>query len=180
MGKKKIFLFIGILILLISVPATILILKQQTVFKLGAQSSDEPTNIQITNLTERTATVVWTTQRATQGMISYGLSPNNLTLVQIENAPAVNHHIILSNLLPENTYFFVIKTADKTFDNNGQPFTFTTKPQETTSPTTAPAPPISEEKLQSAMGTNDPNYDLNKDNIVNTLDLLLLREQKNK
>lgn len=179
MSKRKIFLIIGILILFISVPGAIFVLKQQTVFKLGAQTTDKPENVNVSNITEKTATITWTTQKATQGVISYGLSATNLTLIQPENAPAINHQVTLNNLLPENTYFFVIKISDKTFDNNGQPFTFTTKAKELT-PLSPPASTTSltEEGFQSAMGTSDSTYDLNKDGIVNSLDLLLFRQQQ--
>jgi len=185
MNKRKIFLIIGILILLISVPAAVIVLKGQTIFKLGAQTVNKPENVQVTNITEKTATITWTTSKATQGAISYGLSPSNLTLVQSEISPAINHQVNLTNLLPGNNYFFVIKIADSTFDNNGQPFTFTTKTKEatptpTSTPTPSSPPSLTEEELQSAIGTNNPTYDLNKDGVVNTLDLLLFRQQQNK
>jgi len=186
MSKRKIFLIIGILILLISVPGAIFVLKQQAIFKLGAQTTNKPENVKVSNITEQTATITWTTQKATQGVISYGLSATNLTLVQPESTPAINHQVTLNNLLPENTYFFVIKISDKAFDNSGQPFTFTTKAKELTpSPTSTPPTPalipsLTEEDFQSVMGTSNPTYDLNKDGIVNTFDLLLFRQQQNK
>jgi len=178
MDKRKIFLIIGILILLISVPAAVFVLKQQTIFKLGAQTANKPENVQVTNITEQTATIIWTTQKAIQGLVSYGLSPTNLTLIQPETAPAINHQVNLTGLLPGSSYFFVIKIGDKTFDNNGQPYTFATKPREAP-PTPSPTPmtSLTEEGLEAAMGTNNPVYDLNKDGIVNTLDLLLFRQQ---
>jgi len=197
MSKNKIFLIIGILILIISVPAAIIVLKQQVVFKLGAQTVNKPENIQIVNITEKSATLTWTTSKATQGIVNYGISPTNLTLVQPENSPAINHQVNLTNLLPATTYFFTIKIGNQTFDNNGQPFTFTTKsalpsptitptptpiPKPTINPSPSPSPSssLTEEDFQAAMGTNNPTYDLNKDGIVNTADLLLFRQQQNK
>jgi len=199
MSKNKIFLIIGILILIISVPAAIIVLKQQAVFKLGAQTANKPENIQIINITEKSATITWTTSKATQGVINYGISPTNLTLVQPESSPAINHQVNLADLLSATTYFFTIKIGNQTFDNNGQPFTFTTKPAipPSNSTTLTPAPistskqtpeisptpslsSLTEESFQAAMGTNNPTYDLNKDEIVNTADLLLFRQQQNK
>jgi len=187
--KRKIFLII-IAILIISIPTAVFILKQQTVFKLGAQTINKPENVQITNITEKSATVSWSTQKATQGVINYGISSTNLTLIQTESSPVINHRVNLINLLPATKYFFVIKIADQTFDNGGQPFTFTTKetgasssptpslePNLTISPTLSP---LTEEGFQSAIGTNNATYDLNKDGIVNTADLLLFRQQQNK
>jgi hypothetical protein len=178
MDKRKIFLIIGVLILFISVVAAVLVLKQQTVFKLGAQTANKPENIQVTNITEQGATIVWTTQKAIQSLVSYGVSPNNLTLIQPESAPAINHQVNLSSLLPATNYFFVIKVEDKTFDNNGQPYTFTTKPKEVTPiPSPTQATSLTEEGLEAAMGTSNTIYDLNKDGIVNTIDLLLFRQE---
>jgi len=193
MAKGKIFLIIGVLILLIGVPAAILLLKQQAVFRLGAKTVNKPENIQIINITEKGVTITWTTSKATQGIINYGISPNNLTLVQPEKSPAINHQVNLINLLPATTYFFTIKIGNQTFDNNGQPFTFTTKsalpsptltpiPKPTISPSlpSSPSSSLTEKDFQAAIGTNNPAYDLNKDGIVNTADLLLFRQQQNK
>jgi hypothetical protein len=195
MSKNKIFLIIGVLILIIGIPAAIIVLKQQTVFKLGAQTYNKPENIQIVNITEKSATITWTTSKATQGVINYGISPANLTLVHPENFPAINHQVQLVNLLPATTYFFTIKIGNQTFDNNGQPFTFITKPvtipptptltpiptpTSKQTPEISPTPPLTEEGFQEEMGTNNPTYDLNKDGIVNTADLLLFRQQQNK
>jgi len=183
MTKGKIFLIIGILILLVSVPVAVFILKQKTGFRLGAQKSDRPENVQIKNITNQTATLTWTTSKASQGFISYGISPTNLSLIQSENAPTTNHQVNLTGLLPETNYFFVINVGEKTFDNNGQPYTFKTQPKETKEKPLAPSPTptvsasLSEEKLKATMGTSNPLYDLNKDGIVNTLDLLLFRQQ---
>jgi hypothetical protein len=182
MNKKKIFLIIGVLILIISVPLAVIFLNQKTIFKLGAQSQDRPENVQILSITEREATIAWNTQKPTQGLINYGSSPSNLTLIQAETSPVINHRVNLLGLLPGTNYFFVIKINDKTFDNNGQPFSFTTKIREV-SPTPIPPKqetPLTEEGFQTMLGTNNPTYDLNKDGIVNTLDLLLFRERQNK
>jgi len=209
MSKGKIFLIVGILILIAGLPLGIFILSQKTSFSLRAQVENKPENVQVINITEKEATIQWTTKRATQGAISYGLSPTNLTLIQPENAPAINHQVKISNLLPENNYFFVIKIGQETFDNNGQPFTFTTKkntppPTPTPYPTFTPTPTpfsnnvptptfspnepspttnsstLTEEGFQSALGTNNPLYDLNKDGVVNVQDIFLFRNQQNK
>jgi len=171
---KKLFLIIGVLIVLLGIPTAIFVLKQKTAFKLGAQTSNEIENLQITNITEQEASILWTTKNPTQGMINYGLSPNNLTLIQPENTPTVNHKINLTNLLPASNYFFVIKIGDKIFDNQGQPYTFTTKPKISPCPTEVAS--LSEEGFLKAMGTNDSTYDLNKDGVVNISDLLLFRQ----
>jgi ABC-type uncharacterized transport system permease subunit len=176
MGKtKKILLIIGILILVLGVPAGVFLLKQQTIFHLGAQSSNQPENVQVADITDQSATINWTTKSASQGLVSYGLSADNLTLIQPEAAASINHQVILRGLLAGSNYFFIIKADEKTFDNNGQPYSFTTKIKQI-SPTPT-VRPLNEAGLEAAMGTANTTYDLNRDGIVNSLDLLILRQQ---
>lgn len=158
-------------------------MRQRITFRLGAQDTNKPESVQVSGLTEQSATITWTTKNPTQGLVSYGLTATNLSLIQPENSPAVNHQISLTRLLPGSTYFFVIKTENKTFDNNGQPYTFNTLAQvNTPTPTEPIIKPLSltEEGFQAAMGTDNQVYDLNKDGVVNTLDLLLLRQEQPK
>lgn len=185
MNMKKVLLIIGILILFFSVPVGIFVLKQGTIFHLGAQSANGPQDVRTTAITDQSATILWTTQKPAQSLISYGLSSANLSLIQPETAPAVNHQIVLKGLLPASNYFFVIKVDQNTFDNNGQPFTFTTKtkempllnPTSTLTPQPTEASVLTEQGFNAAMGTNNSTYDLNNDGIVSTLDLLLFRQQ---
>lgn len=180
MNRKKIILIIGLVILLISVPLGVVLLKEQTIFHLGAQDPNQPANVSQTAVSDQSATITWTTKNPVQSLVSYGISPTNLTLIQPETAPAINHQINLTGLLPGSNYFFVIKVEKTTFDNNGQPYTFTTKTKEIAAPTLAPTgiPTLAftEEGFQAAMGTSNSTFDLNKDGVVNTLDLMLFRQ----
>ncbi len=180
MGKTKIYLIVGLLFLLGSVVAGILLMRQKISFRLGAQDPNKPESVQVSAITEQSATITWTTKNPTQGLVSYGLTATNLSLIQPESSPAVNHQVALMRLLPGSTYFFVIKSESQTFDNNGQPYTFNTLAKENTPTPTEPIKPLTltEEGLQAAMGTDNQVYDLNKDGIVNTLDLLLLRQEQ--
>lgn len=181
MGKKT-YIIVGLLFLLASIVVGILLMGQKISFRLGAQDPNKPENVQVSAITEQSATITWTTKNPVQGLISYGLSSTNLTLIQPENSPAVNHQVSLSRLLPGSAYFFVIKVENKIFDNNGQPYTFNTGAKENTPTPTEPIKPLSltEEGLQAAMGTDNQTYDLNRDGIVNTLDLLILRQEQPK
>lgn len=177
-GKNKILLIIGIIILLGGIPATIFLINQSTGLSLRAKDENEPQNVRTLQITGQSATISWTTEEAVQGVISYGLSANNLTLVQPETAPAVNHQVILKRLLPGRDYFFVIKTDEETFyDQANTPFKFTTQAAQAAQATSTPVPALTEKSLKAVMGTSNPTYDLNQDGTVNTLDLFLFREQ---
>ncbi|MGB9911686.1 MAG: fibronectin type III domain-containing protein [Microgenomates group bacterium] len=189
---KKIFLIIAVIILVIAIPLGVILISRNTKFRLGAQSGKNPENVQILNLQSNSATIVWRTNVPTQGAVVYGINPSSLSLIQPETALTTDHQVVLNNLLPATTYYFLIKIEDKNYDNNGQPYYFTTKPKEITStpsptpfvpsPTLIPTPgeKITEEKIKEFLGTNNPLYDLNKDGQVNTLDILLFRQQNNK
>lgn len=182
LNKGKIFLIIGIVILLLGIPLGIIFLGSRTSFRLGATDPNKPETVRVAGITESSAIISWTTKNAVQSLVSYGLSANNLTLIQPETSSTTNHQIEVVRLLPQSNYYFVIKVGDKVFDNNGQPFSFITltKKETPVSPTPTVKTPssLNENDLEAAMGTNNPMYDLNKDGIVNSLDLLLFRQRQ--
>lgn len=172
LGNKKLLLIIGVLVLLIGIPVAIFLVSRPVGFRLGAQTPNAPENVAVSGITTSGATITWTTTTAVQGGVSYGLSASSLIFFKPETAAATNHLVSLEGLVPASQYFFTIKIAEKSFDNNGQPYTFETK----SAPT--PTPSLTEEGLLGAMGTSNALYDLNKDGIVNLMDLELLRAEK--
>lgn len=182
MNKGKIFLIIGLVILLLGIPLGIIFLGSRTSFRLGATDPNKPENVRVSGITENSAAVSWTTKSAVQSLVSFGLSTDNLTLIQPETSPTASHQLELTRLLPQSNYYFVIKVGEKVFDNNGQPFSFITLAKKeilpSPTPTTKIPASLNETDLEAAMGTNNPIYDLNKDGIVNTLDLLLFRQRQ--
>ena len=176
MVRRKIFLIIGLLILLIGVPLGIYLVSQSATFRLGAQDPNQPENVQVANINQNSAKISWTTPQAAQSLISYGLSTNNLTLIQSESTPTTNHQVTLLRLRDNSRYFFVIKVGQKTYtDEDNQPYNLTTL-SKVASPIPSPTTPVlSETGLKAAMGTSNTSYDLNKDGIVNFLDLQLFR-----
>lgn len=185
MQNKKIFLIIGIIILIIAIPVGIILLERKTSFKLGAQNPINPENVAVYEITSNSAVISWITKKEVQAAINYGINPNSLSLIKTETSPSTQHQITLTNLLPGTTYYFTIKIGENIYDNNGTPFSFTTnsqeeKPTPTLTPPNIPSPAITEEKIEEAIKNNDTSYDLNKDGAVNSLDLLYFRQNINK
>lgn len=183
MQNKKIFLIIGVVLLIIAIPIGVLLLGKKTTFKLGAQVPVVPENVTIYEITSNSAVVSWTTKKETQGAITYGINPNSLSLMKTETSPTTQHRLTLTNLLPETTYYFAIKIGENLYDNNGTPFAFTTTPQvqqPTPPPTSTPTPVMTEEKIKEAIKDNDLTYDLNKDGVVNSLDILFFQQNTTK
>ena len=193
--------------LVVGIPITILLLTQPTIFHLRASESNTPKNVVVANISGGGATVSWTTSQPTQASLNYGLTEDDLSLVEADLNSTLNHQIALTNLLSERNYYFVIKVNGVTYkNNNGRAFTFTTKQKEgaavtptptpsvnltsevSASPTAAlsPTPPtstasaaanITEAEMESALGTKNPRYDLNHDGVVNSFDLIIWRNQ---
>lgn len=171
LGNKKLLLIIGIAVLLIGIPVAIFLVSRPVGFRLGAQVPKAPENVAASGVTTTGATITWTTATAVQGGINYGLSTSSLIFFKPEISATTNHVVNLEGLVPASQYFFTIKIGEQSFDNSGQPWTFTTK-------TAIPTPPaLTEEGLMAVMGTSNATYDLNKDGIVNLMDLELLRQQ---
>ena len=171
LDNKKLLLIIGVVILLLGIPVAIYLVSRPAGFRLGAQTPNTPEGVAVSGITTGGATITWTTAVAGQGGVSYGLSSSSLIFFKPDNAATTNHVINLEGLVGGSPYFFVVKVGENSYDNGGQPYTFQTKP------TPAPAPVLTEEGLLGVMGTANTTYDLNKDGIVNLLDLELLRKQ---
>lgn len=171
LGNKRLLLIIGVVILLLGIPVAIYLVSRPAGFRLGAQTPNIPAGIAVSGVTTSGATITWTTPVAGQGGVSYGLSASSLIFFKPDAGQTTNHVINLEGLVGGSPYFFVIKVGENSYDNGGKPYTFETKP------TPSPTPALTEEGLLKVMGGASATYDLNKDGIVNLLDLELLRKQ---
>lgn len=177
MQLKKFFLIIGFLVLLIGLVAGVVLISRKTINLKPKASLNAPENVSVWQISADGATISWITTGPVQGEVNYGLKPDALQFFKQEDKSTLNHVVKLEGLLPATKYFFVIKVGEQTFDENGQPYSFTTRPKQPTSAASPTPAPLSEEGLIKAIGTNDLQYDLNQDGVVNTLDLELLRQK---
>ena len=175
MDKKQILLILGIAILLVGIPVAIVLVTKPMGFRLGAKSPNAAENVTATNLSAYSATISWSTANPALGGVDYGLSATSMTFYKPETESITTHTVTLDNLVAGTKYYYVVKVGDNTYNNNGDPFVFTTKSKEEN-----PTPTITEKDIIDAMGTNNPTYDLNKDGVVNSLDLELFRQQNTK
>jgi glucose/arabinose dehydrogenase/phosphodiesterase/alkaline phosphatase D-like protein len=84
-------------------------------------------NVQATNVTGTSATIVWQTDEPATRQVEYGLTSNYGLGSPYETNLLTNHSVTLSQLLPETTYHFRVFSADAS--NNGifsSDFTFAT------------------------------------------------------
>ncbi len=113
-------------------------------------TSEKPENVTISDITDTSAKISWTTGNDTSGaVVQYGSSPTTLTSFAPSDSPrGRSHSVVITLLSTETTYYFQIMLGTSTkFDNAGVPWTFTTKSKdETTVETIASPTPTSKPK----------------------------------
>lgn len=129
--KSKIPTILGIAILLIGTIAGVFFLSTRQIFKVGADVSIAPKDIRVSNLTENSAVVSWTTAKETTGFLVWGESQNGVNKVEQEEGTSkfFTHSITVNGLKPKSNYFYKINSDGTSFDNNGIPWQFATGAQ---------------------------------------------------
>lgn len=101
-------------------------LARQTIrTRLSAETTQSPENLKISNITHNSATISWLTNAQTLGFIVYGQT-SSLNSKEGENKTSNIHHITLTNLTENTLYYFEVGVGDKTYNQDGKPYTFTT------------------------------------------------------
>lgn len=99
---------IGLLLLITSIAAGVLLVQQKIIFRLAASVEQQPQDVRITNITDTNFTVSWVTEKPTLGAIIYGSSSSLGETSQEINTTSTTHHITLSNLKPKTKHYFKI------------------------------------------------------------------------
>nr|MBI5455636.1 fibronectin type III domain-containing protein [Candidatus Levybacteria bacterium] len=130
---KRIPTLLGLLILILGVGTTTFLTNNKTLLRTNAVSSEQPQNVRITNVTDTSFSVSYSTNEKISGSVSYGennslgksafdersLGSEKLTHYQV-------HSITVNNLLPATKYYFAIISGQNTYYNNGKPFEIAT------------------------------------------------------
>lgn len=142
----------------------------------GAAVGVEPNNINaLPNTDGKSATISWSTDKESQGVVEYGTTPASLLLRSVETDAATDHNLSLSPLKANTTYYYRIKVGEEVFDNSGIPYSFKTEAV-VVSPTEMPEPTIAAmvtppESSASDSGCNRTT-DYNADGVVNSVDFV--------
>jgi len=131
MRKEKIPTIIGLIVLIMGIAVGVFLTKNQQIFRLGASSETSPQDIRISNISDSTFTVNWTTEKETLGFVKWGKNKNNLDKVESDSISekGYTHSISIRSLNPETEYFFSINSNSKDFDNEGTPWIVKTGPK---------------------------------------------------
>ena len=114
------------MVVLVGIPMLFLgLIAGQGIF--AREEDSIPHDVKVTQTTKSTATITWITDKNTQGVVEYGISPNVLNFYAPEQTTSKKHTVELTLLTSSTPYYFVIRVGDTAHDNAGMPWTFTTK-----------------------------------------------------
>lgn len=113
---------LGIMILLLGVGVGVFLVNTRKTLELTAAPEETPKDVRITNITEKSFTVSWITEKKTSGFVSFGKN-TSLGLVANDTFSLSNtHYTKVQNLDPQTNYFFKIGSNSKFFDNDGEAY----------------------------------------------------------
>lgn len=159
--NKRIPTLLGIILLGVGIATVSYVVSSGALFTIQATPDYAPENIRITNISDTSFTVSFTTTVDVLGTLSYGTEPT-LGKVALDDrdqqagtpSPYRVHHITLKNLSANSEYFFSITASDKTFLDEDKPFQVQTLAPLTSNPPKQ-APIVG--KATHADGTTDDN-----------------------
>jgi len=122
-STQKIPTLFGVVILIVGLAIGLILINSQQIFKLGADESDAPQNVRITNINSSAFSVSWTTRKETSGFVIYGESERDLKKIENDELDrGTLHHVSISGLDASKTYYFKINSESYEYDNNGIPW----------------------------------------------------------
>jgi hypothetical protein len=97
---------------------------------LGNKGSDM--GVKVTNVRDAKFSVSWVTKEALTCQVNYGVDPENLNCVAYDDrgkdVKTHTHHVTITKLLPETTYYFDVVSGDMIDDNGGKHYVVKTGP----------------------------------------------------
>lgn len=134
--SKRIPTLLGIFILTFGLGLTTFLANKDTIFQIRASANQQPQNVRITNVSDTSFTVSYTTVDKSTGSINYGITQSlGSSVLDTRDRQTGDlkeykiHNIEVTNLTPMTTYYFTIISGQNTYLNSNQPFQLTTGPK---------------------------------------------------
>lgn len=131
--NKKIPTLLGLILIVVGLGVTTYLVRQGGLFSIRAGPGHEPKDVRISNITDTSFTVSYSTEDSVTGVLSFG---DSTTLGQSalddrdQNSGKISthklHNITVRDLDSEKTYYFSIISSQDTYLNNSDPFETTT------------------------------------------------------
>jgi hypothetical protein len=137
----KIPTFLGLVVLLVGLVGGIVMLNSRQQIVIKAAASPTPQNVALSNLTDKSFTVSWTTSVPATGFIKLtGAGKQERTILddrdkdkESQNKQTV-HYVTVDSLVSSDDYKFVLGGDSSQFDQNGLPFSAKTVPALSSAP----------------------------------------------
>ena len=71
------------------------------------------TNVTVTNITNNSATITWTTDEIANSVVNYGLESVIYREIESDSLFVINHTIAVTQLSPGTNYYFVVNSTDR-------------------------------------------------------------------
>ncbi len=133
--NKKIPTLLGLFIILLGIVATTFLTKNTQLLQTNASSSTQPKNVRITNITDSSFSVSYSTDAQVSGSLNYGKDKNFGQSALDEKSQQTGnvgnyfvHSITVKNLNPLTKYYFTILSGQQAYTTNDLPFEITTGP----------------------------------------------------
>lgn len=110
---------------MVSTFAGVALVNFRQIFRIGATAEVKPSNVRVSNITDSSFTISWTTDKESLGFVI--LDGEATFRPEVEKKSFV-HTIDIKNLKPNTTYNFKINSDGNDFDNNGIPWQAKTRP----------------------------------------------------
>lgn len=130
--NKRIPTLFGLLVIIIGIAITSFLTKTGVIFIGQASPSDEPKNVQISNLSDTSFTVSYTTDGEVFGSLNVGQNASlGTTVLDIRDKTLTahkTHAITVKNLSPQTSYLFSIISGQTTYLKDGVLYNVKTGP----------------------------------------------------
>lgn len=119
---------LALFLLVIGIAAGVFLVQSDKIFQSQATPEITPQQVRITNVSDKSFTVSWITDGATDSFISYGVSASLGSVSNQKTTKKQIHHIQVTELSAATTYYFKLSSDTKLFDNNGNVYQIKTAP----------------------------------------------------
>lgn len=119
-------IMLSLVVTFFAIPLLVLVFMVIQGFARGAGDKD-PQDVVATRISSSQATIAWVTAGNVSATVEYGTTPGSLQTYAPEVTAAKEHEVDLTFLSPATTYYYQIRIDGNEFNNNGVPWTFTTK-----------------------------------------------------
>lgn len=126
---------LGLIVLIVGVLAGVTLINSRQIFKIGANTEATPKNVRVSNITNSSATITWTSDIESVGFIKWGKSELSLSKVALEEGEEKSfvHSVNVLGIDPNSKIFFKINSEGKDYDNDGITWSLTTNSSNNTS-----------------------------------------------